>query len=80
MQKYYNTVHLKIQSDDQAWHIVQAVGLGMILVLATAFAAYVTTNKIMKTSEKKLTNNSIGAGVRNESYYNLENYLKHFKK
>ena len=43
MYKYCNTVHLKIQRDENAWHIVQAVGLGMVLILTTAFAAYVTT-------------------------------------
>lgn len=41
--KYYNTVHLKIQRDEQQWHIVQAVGLGILLILATGFVAYITT-------------------------------------
>lgn len=43
MYKYCNTVHLKIQKDENAWHIVQAVGLGILLILATAFVAFITT-------------------------------------
>ena len=41
--KHYNTAHLKIQRDDQQWHIAQAVGLGIVLILATGFVAYITT-------------------------------------
>ena len=41
--KHYNTIHLKVQRDENAWHIVQAVGLGIILILATGFVAYITT-------------------------------------
>lgn len=41
--KYYNTVHLKIQRDENAWHIVQTVGLGTLLILATGFVAYIIT-------------------------------------
>lgn len=41
--KYYNQLHLKPQKDENAWHIVQAVFVGILLILATAFAAFVTT-------------------------------------
>ena len=43
MYKHYNTVHLKIQRDENAWHIIEMVGLSIVLILATGFVAYITT-------------------------------------
>lgn len=43
--KHYNTVHLKIQKDENTWAIIQGIALSIIFILATGFVAYITTIK-----------------------------------
>lgn len=79
VQKYYNTY--PEWTDESRW---VADDVGGALEISDDFWSVndmVTALKLEAKEDDLFAwyHNSIDAGLRNESYYNLENYLKHFK-